>query len=60
LQLRLIDVKCDGELVRIVAYDVGLFAIGFQKGIARRVIKFLPFLTSKTRPCRTHAQPLDP
>ena len=27
LQLMLIDVKCDGELVRIVAYDVGLFAI---------------------------------
>ena len=40
MQFRLIDVKCDGELVRIVAYDVGLFAIGFQKGIARRVIKF--------------------
>jgi hypothetical protein len=39
LQLRLIDVKCDGELLRIVAYDVGLFAIDLQKGIARGVIE---------------------
>jgi len=30
--------KCDGELVRIVAYDVGLFASDLQKGIARRAI----------------------
>jgi hypothetical protein len=39
-------VKCDGELVRIVAHDVGLFAIDLQKGIARGVIELfaIPYL----------------
>ena len=41
----------------IVADDVGLFAIDLQKGIARRVVKLFSS-TSKTRPCRTTAQPL--
>ena len=33
--------KCDGEFIRIVAYDMGLLAIDLQKCIARYVIKLL-------------------
>jgi hypothetical protein len=38
LQLGLIDMKRDGELVRIVADDMGFLVIDLQEGGSRRVI----------------------